>query len=349
MSGTSEQTAEIVNAGVIPPLVHLTSNTNDALLASCCLQCLAKISHEIIYEDLIFDEEIMASLYQWANHCVQVNRNQNDNDLGENSENTNSRMASQIVFIFNDLCTDSIISAHLPSVLDFLPVLSRIIVEFFEIDILQQACEALVSLTHSTNHSLQAVIDSGVTPRLVELLLHSDTAIATAALGTIANIASGIETHIQVLLERNVLKKVIQLLGNPDKPPHFKFVEDIYLLIQNLTRGTPDQIQQVIDAELLPGVIKVVSGKEGNLETMMQATVAVSNVARGGIQEQVEYMVELGALEALCHQLSPCSDSEVIEIGLDALDGILESVQENQDKVKVWGKLIEDCGGKENN
>ena len=75
------------------------------------------------------------------------------------------------------------------------------------------ACWALSFLTDAPSEQLQAVLDVGVAPRLVELLSHRSFSIVTPALRAIANIASGDEQQKQLLLDVNVMPLLLQLLG----------------------------------------------------------------------------------------------------------------------------------------
>ncbi|KAK9997035.1 hypothetical protein SO802_021721 [Lithocarpus litseifolius] len=62
---------------------------------------------------------------------------------------------------------------------------------------LSNACWALSYLSDGTNDKIQAVIEAGVCPRLVELLFHPSPSVLIPALRTVGNIATGDDMRTQ--------------------------------------------------------------------------------------------------------------------------------------------------------
>ncbi|GME85271.1 unnamed protein product [Ambrosiozyma monospora] len=87
--------------------------------------------------------------------------------------------------------------------------------------------------------------------------------------------------------------------------------------------GNTDQIQAVIDANLIPQIIKLLA--TGDYKTKKEACWAISNASSGGLTkpDQIRYLVSQGCIKPLCDLLA-IADNKVIEVTLDALENILK-------------------------
>ena len=76
-----------------------------------------------------------------------------------------------------------------------MPTLAQLIYSPDE-EVLTDACWALSYLSDGPNEKIQAVIDTGVPRRLVDLLMHAQPSVQTPALRTVGNIVTGDDMQV---------------------------------------------------------------------------------------------------------------------------------------------------------
>lgn len=141
------------------------------------------------------------------------------------------------------------------------PALSALTKLIYSLDdeVLIDACWAISYLSDGTNDKIQAVIESGVCRRLVDLLMyvvpplrfhrltrhrHQSTAVQTPALRSVGNIVTGDDLQTQVIISSGALPALLSLLSSPKEGIR----KEACWTISNITAGSPNQIQAIIDA-----------------------------------------------------------------------------------------------------
>jgi len=183
---------------------------------------------------------------------------------------------------------------------------------------LTDSCWALSYLSDGSNNKIQTVIDTGVIPRISQLLGHSSTSVVTPSLRTIGNIVTGDDAQTQHVISSGCLRYLNGLLKNNKRA----IQKETCWLISNVTAGTPVQIQAVLDSGVMPQIISLL--EDGHLDVKREAAWALSNATCAGSVDQIHNLVNMGCLKPICGLLD-CSDSRIIGVLLDALDNILKS------------------------
>ncbi|KAG7265353.1 hypothetical protein CRUP_027078, partial [Coryphaenoides rupestris] len=209
------------------------------------------------------------------------------------TKSTRLTMTRNAVWALSNLCRGKNPPPAFEKVSPCLPVLSRLLFSS-DPDLLADACWALSYLSDGPNDKIQAVIDSGVCRRLVELLMHGDYKVASPALRAVGNI---------VVLNCSALPCLLHLLSSAKE----SIRKEACWTISNITAGNRAQIQTVIDANIFPVLIDIL--------------------------QKAEYLVNLGCIKPLCDLLT-VMDSKIVQVALNGLENILrlgeqEAKQEN--------------------
>ncbi|XVF22133.1 hypothetical protein REPUB_Repub12eG0147600 [Reevesia pubescens] len=226
-----------------------------------------------------------------------------------------------------------------------LPALEHLIHSNDE-EVLTDACWALSYLSDGTNDKIQAVIEAGVCPRLVELLLHPSPTVLIPALRTVGNIVTGDDMQTQCIIGHQALPCLLNLLTNNYKK---SIKKEACWTISNITAGNVDQIQAVIEAGIFAPLVHLLQNAE--FEIKKEAAWAISNATSGGTHEQIKFLVSQGCIKPLCDLLN-CPDPRIVTVCLEGLENILKVGEAEKNlghtgEVNLYAQLIDDAEGLE--
>lgn len=143
------------------------------------------------------------------------------------------------------------------------------------------------------------------------------------------------------MLEQNPLPALLGTLSCQRK----SLRKETCWTVSNITAGTAQQIQLVIDANLIPPLVNIL--KEDQFDVQKEAAWAISNITSGGTDDHTRFLVSQAAIPAMCGMLK-CGDAKMIMVVLDALDNILkvglrDSPGGSEDN--KYADIVEECGG----
>jgi importin subunit alpha-1 len=224
-----------------------------------------------------------------------------------------------------------------------LPVLANVL-HSTDSEVVTDALWALSYISDGPNERIEKVIESGVCRRLTELLGHQNSLVVTPALRAVGNIVTGDDRQTQVIIQSGALPKLLHLLYHPRR----NIRKETCWTISNITAGSREQIQQVIESGLVPKIVETIETAT-EYDVRKEAAWAISNATSGGSPQQIDALVQAGAIKPLCDLLT-VNDSKLIGICLEALDHILAvgkaaveqipNIQENP-----YLRLVEECDG----
>ncbi|KAL6874697.1 hypothetical protein ACP4OV_013362 [Aristida adscensionis] len=325
VSGTSENTMVVVNHGAMPIFVKLLSSTNEDVREQA-VWALGNVSGDsVICRDIVLAHGALTPLLQLLSGHTKLSL---------------LRIAS---WTLSNLCRGKP-QPNREHVKLALPVLWQLIHSQDE-EVISDACWALSYLTECSSDVIQAVIDAGACPRLVELLNHLSPLVISPALRVVGNIATGNDLQTQVIIDCQALPLLLNLLATCQKK---SIIKEACWAISNITAGNKEQIQDVINGNIVDSLVRLMQTAEFDIRR--EAALAISNATSGGTADQITYLVSQGCIRAFCDLLG-YTDTTILMVCLEGLENILKigetEKQSGACDLNIYAQMIDDSEGLE--
>ncbi|GJN10635.1 hypothetical protein PR202_ga28746 [Eleusine coracana subsp. coracana] len=294
----SDYTLLVAECGAVPRLVELLGSPNSNIRHQA-IWCLGNIAADLpSCRDILLDHGAVTPL------------------LSQFREDMRIPVLRTATWALSNLCF-----GKLPAEVQVKPILEIIsqLIHSADEKILADACWTVYYICSGTDDSIKDVLDAGVCPQLVNLLMHSSSSVLLPDILALGRMSAGDDAQVQVLIEHGILNCLAQMLAR-NYPKNIK--KQACLIVSNITAGSKDQIQE--------------------------AAWAITNAASGGSSDQIQYLVSHGCLEPLCRILT-YQDSDLVYTCLEGLQKILqagEAGKKGQDSgTNPYAEFILECGG----
>ena len=284
-SGTSDHTQFVIDSGAVPIFVRLLSSASDDVREQAVWALGNVAGDSPKCRDIVLNQGALEPLIKCLHQHAKVS------------------MLRNATWTLSNFCRGKP-QPDFALVSPALPTLAALITQADE-EVLADACWALSYLSDGSNDKIQAVIESGVARRMVELLMHTNPAVQTPALRTVGNIVTGDDIQTQTIINCSALPCLLSLQTHPKKGIR----KEACWTISNITAGVKEQIQAVIDAHIFGPLIHLLSTAE--FDVRKEAAWAISNATSGGTPQQIHYLVEANCIKPLCDLLQ-CQDPRII-------------------------------------
>nr|GMD47023.1 importin subunit alpha-2-like [Ipomoea batatas] len=276
-SGTSEHTRVVIDSGAVPIFVKLLSSPSDDVREQAVWALGNVAGDSPKCRDLVLSSGALSPL------------------LAQLNANAKLSMLRNATWTLSNFCRGKP-QPPFDQTRPALPALQQLIHSTDE-EVVTDACWALSYLSDGTNDKIQAVIDSGVCSRLVELLQHPSSTVIVPALRAVGNIVTGDDMQTQAVIEANIFGPLVNLLQNGE----FDIKKEAAWAISNATSGgSHDQIKYLVSQGCIKPLCdllacpdpRIVTVCLEGLENILKVGEAEKNMGRTGDVNLYAQMVE---------------------------------------------------------
>lgn len=261
--------------------------------------------------------------------------------LRETGETVKPSLRRNVVWAISNLCRGKP-APPFESIKQAIPVLVGLL-EATDANVITDACWALSYISDGDDDlKINQILENGACQAAVRLLNHQTSSVQTPALRVIGNIVTGDEIQTQVAISCGALPALKHMLDNHPKK---SIKREVCWTLSNITAGSQNQIQAVLDASIIDSLIMHM--KEAEFDVRKEAAWAIANATSSGTPDQIATLVRKGCIAPLC-ELVTAPDVRVVAVSLEGLENILkngEPLKIHNNHVNPFADYIEKCNG----
>ncbi|RKP17758.1 ARM repeat-containing protein [Rozella allomycis CSF55] len=333
-SGTTAHTNAVILSGCVPDIIqHFCSGVSEMMMkAIWALGNIASDTDEC--RSYLFECGILDPILSYISLAHK------------NPSSCDESMLNSCVWTLTNLCRkESVGETTRARFSDQIFSGVNMLLDFPDPDIQSDACWALDYLTENTNVFVELVVNAGIIRKLIQILdTANDDSYLRPALRVIGNVAFGLDSHANEIINSGFLKTSFRLLQHPSR----NLIRETCWVISNLAAGNPEQIQAIINSSIIPLMIQTANRFDYKVKAQVCQVIANATSQKYKYPDQTKYLVIQGSIKHLCDTLR-IADAELVQILLEALENILEVgehfKQINESSTNVYKTEIEEIGG----
>ncbi|RIA98973.1 armadillo-type protein, partial [Glomus cerebriforme] len=241
LAGNIEHIKVVIDSGALPIFVQLLQNENSTdQIKEHAIWAIGNISSDEMFCEMVFCSGALKSLLNILNQLEE-----------------NSTLIPTLARTICNLCRVKVSEEEWYCLTI---ALSRMIYSNDD-DVLYSTCWALSYLSNYDIDYIQrnqSIINTGICPRLVELMIHKNFNIQIPVLKCIKNISTGSHDQIQVILHCETLRILRDLLVSTK----CCIRKEACLIVSTIATRSVNQIQEIVDAGIIPLLINLIRNSD---------------------------------------------------------------------------------------
>jgi len=297
--GTTENVRSLVDAGAVPVLVRMLTSENSRTRDQA-IWALGNIAG---------DSPVFRNLVLWAGMMEPLLNI-------TNGANISLQLLRNTTWVMSVLLRGEP-SPDNKTILSVLPTLVKFI-HSADKEVISNSCWGISYISAGGISNIQILLDTGICPRLLELMLDNSMPVRNAAARTIGNFVTGNDLQTQIVINFNAMPVLHTLLVSDAQ----SMVKQSLWAVGNIAAGTKEQVQCILDEEGMSSkIIDFLSSTDRIIRK--EAALAVANVASKTDSKFIKHFIEQGCMRPFCALLSD-GDDGIVNIVLRGFEKILE-------------------------
>jgi len=202
----------------------------------------------------------------------------------------------------------------------FVPIIQFFVQNVQNDEVLNNCMWALSYLSDGTDEQIKAVLEMGITKKIVEMLAHEEPHMVAPALRVVGNLVTGGDSFTDQLIENQVIPPLAMLLSSPKKI----FRKEACWSLSNIMAGPSYQIEEVFNynnREILRKLFQMAATDD--LEIRRECVFCITNACNDATLQQIQVLVEFEIIQLIVETLQNNNDTIVTKGCLEALEIIL--------------------------
>ncbi len=154
---------------------------------------------------------------------------------------------------------------------NMIPVLAKILDSCTMHEILIDAMWSLSYCSDAGKRTVPEIMETGIVPRVIQLMMHENSSIAIPALRACGNFVTGTDEQTSMVIREGVLHAIDSLLGHSE----MMIRKETVWTLSNICAGSVEHLKQVIDLGLIDKL--VVLARTDGIDVQREAVWSISN------------------------------------------------------------------------